>query len=140
MATTSPLSGASTSRGNALGGADRTSGLYAGSEAALRLAVHAVRPSGGICAIGLTGKPTAPLEWDGMMRRRIQVAFAWSADSESFEGALSLMANGSVSFPQDRISSFSLDKWRDAFEALETRKAVKAQFVSAGQGVEEFLL
>jgi len=103
----------------------------AGSESALRLAVHAVRPSGAICAIGLTAKPTVTVEWDEMMRRRIRVFFAWSADSQAFERVLSLLADRSVSFPEGMLRSFPIEKWRDAFEALETRKAVKAQFVMA---------
>lgn len=115
---------------------DATSGLgadmvieAAGGGEALRTATHAVRPAGRICAIGLSGKPSIPVEWDEMMRRRIQVAFAWSADSESFEKALSLLAEGSVSFPDGMISSYPLEKWREAFEGLEKLQIVKAQFL-----------
>ena len=103
-----------------------------GSESALRMAIHAVRRSGKICAIGLTRNPSISVEWNELMKRRVRLAFAWSADSDSFEHTLSLMADKSISFPKELISSFPLDKWRQAFEALEARDILKAQFSMSG--------
>ena len=99
-----------------------------GSEAALQTAIHAVRRSGKICAIGLTKNPSISVEWNELMKRRVRLAFVWSADSDSFERTLSLMADKTISFPKGLISTFPLDKWRQAFEALEAREIAKAQF------------
>jgi len=101
----------------------------AGNEGALQTATHAIRPAGRLCAIGLTGPPAIPVEWNEMMKRRIQVAFAWSADSASFAHALSLLASRSISFPDGMIRTYPLEEWHDAFEALKGLQAVKAQFV-----------
>ena len=101
----------------------------AGGEEALRTATHAIRSAGRMCAIGLSGTPSIGVEWNEMMKRRIQVAFEWSADSRSFDRALSLLADGSISFPDDMVRAYSLDKWNDAFEALKRHEVVKAQFV-----------
>jgi len=115
---------------------DATSGLganmvieAAGGEDALRTAIHAIRPAGRMCAIGLSGSPAISVEWNEMMKRRIQVAFEWSADSASFDHALSLLADGSMSFPDGMIRSYLLEQWHDAFEALKSHQVVKAQFV-----------
>ena len=103
----------------------------AGHEAAIRTAVHAIRPAGRLCAIGLTGPTSIRVEWNEMMRKRIQVAYQWSADAAGFEHALTLLADGAMSFPQGLIRSYRLDQWRDAFEALKDLEIVKAQFVLA---------
>ena len=102
----------------------------AGTEASLHIAAHATRPGGRVCAIGLSPTPSTSVPWNEMMRRRLQVGFTWSADSKSFERALSLLADGSVSFPERAIQSFPLARWREAFEALKTRTVVKAQLIT----------
>ena len=101
----------------------------AGQEEALRTATHALRPAGRLCAIGLTATPSIRVEWNEMMKKRIQVAFEWSADSASFEHALSLLADGAMSFPEGMIRSYPLEQWHDAFEALKSHRVVKAQLI-----------
>jgi len=101
----------------------------AGGEEALRTATHAIRPAGRMCAIGLSGTPSISVEWNEMMKKRIQVAFEWSADAASFERALSLLADGALSFPDDMVRAYTLNEWQDAFEALKRHEVIKAQFV-----------
>lgn len=101
----------------------------AGHEDAVRTAIHAIRPAGRFCAIGLTATPAISVEWNELMRKRVQVAFTWSADAASFDHALALLADGSLSFPEEMIRTYTLDQWHDAFDALASQQVVKAQFV-----------
>lgn len=116
--------------------ADATAGVgadvvieAAGSDAAIHTAVHAVRRGGRICAIGMSAAPLVSVEWNEMMTRRLRVGFTYSADSDSFERALSMLADRSVCFPEGIVARFPLDRWQDAFDALTSRRAVKAQLI-----------
>lgn len=96
----------------------------AGSEQAVRDAIRVVRKLGTIAALGVrAGDFRFP--WNDALFKAIDIVFSFSANYLAFERSLSLLASGRV--PADQILSerMPLERWRDAFEKLERREAMK---------------
>ena len=98
----------------------------AGSSSAIKLAFDLVRRHGKICALGINGKETTDIPWDKAIFKAAQLTFCFSSSWQSWETVLQLMENG-VLRPEEIIThTMPLEQWKEAFEALENREAIKA--------------
>lgn len=95
-----------------------------GSEAAVRTSLRLTRKLGTVVALGVhSGDFRFP--WNDAVFKALRMVFSFSASYLAFERSLSLLARGAV--PAERLQSgrMPLERWRDAFEALERRDALK---------------
>ncbi|MEJ2359456.1 MAG: zinc-binding dehydrogenase [Deinococcales bacterium] len=95
-----------------------------GSEAAVRTSLRLARKLGTVVALGVhSGDYRFP--WNDAVFKALTMVFSFSASYLAFERSLSLLARGAV--PAERLQSgrMPLERWRDAFEALERRDALK---------------
>jgi L-iditol 2-dehydrogenase len=98
----------------------------AGSSEAIEMSFDLVRRHGKICALGINGKETTPVPWDKAIFNAVQLTFCFSSSWQSWETILQLLEKGMIN-PEGIITHrLPLEKWREAFEALENRKAIKA--------------
>jgi L-iditol 2-dehydrogenase len=98
----------------------------AGSSEAIKMAFDLVRRHGKICALGINGKETTDVPWDTAIFKAVQLTFCFSSSWQSWETVLQLMEKG-VLKPEEIITHrMPLEQWKEAFEALENREAVKA--------------
>lgn len=95
-----------------------------GSEAAVRTSLRLTRKLGTVIALGVhAGDFRIP--WNDAVFKALTMVFSFSANYLAFERSLSLLARGSV--PADALQSgrMPLERWQDAFQALERREALK---------------
>jgi L-iditol 2-dehydrogenase len=91
--------------------------LCAGGAGAIRAAFDAVRPGGTVVALGLSGRPEIPFDWDGMVVRDIDLIGVLGSVGY-WEGAIELIASGAVVTEPLVTRAFSLEQARDAIERL----------------------
>ncbi len=97
----------------------------AGSSEAIKMAFDLVRRHGKICALGINGKETTDVPWDKAIFKAVQLTFCFSSSWQSWETVLQLMEKGMLK-PEEIIThKLPLEQWREAFEALENREAIK---------------
>ena len=111
---------------------DLTAGLGAdlvieagGSEAAVQASIVCARKLGTIAALGVhAGYFQFP--WNDAVFKALAIVFSFSANYLSFEQSLRMLERRLV--PADRLiqARFPLAQWRDAFDLLERRGAMKA--------------
>ena len=98
----------------------------AGSTEAIKLAFDLVRRHGKIAALGINGKETTDVPWDSAIFKAIELTFCFSSSWQSWETVLQLMEKRMLK-PEEIITHrMPLEQWREAFEALENREAIKA--------------
>jgi len=98
----------------------------AGSSAAIKMAFDLVRRQGKICALGINGKETTDVPWDKAIFSAVQLTFCFSSSWSSWETVLQLMEKGMLKPDEIITHRLPLEKWKEAFEALENREAIKA--------------
>ena len=91
--------------------------LCAGGAGAIRAAFDAVRPGGTVVALGLSGRPEIPFDWDGMVVRDIDLIGVLGSVGY-WEGAIELIASGAVVTEPLVTRAFGLEQARDAIERL----------------------
>jgi L-iditol 2-dehydrogenase len=95
-----------------------------GSEQAVQAAILAARKLGSIAALGVhSGHFQFP--WNDAVFKALNMTFSFSANFLAFEQALGLLRSRAV--PAHRLVDgvFPLCDWREAFERLERREALK---------------
>lgn len=95
-----------------------------GSEASVRTSLRLARKLGTVVALGVhAGDFRFP--WNDAVFKALRIVFSFSASYLSFERSLSLLVRGAV--PAERIQSgrMPLERWQEAFRALERREALK---------------
>jgi len=98
----------------------------AGSSEAIKMAFDLVRRHGKICALGINGKETTDVPWDTAIFKAVQLTFCFSSSWQSWETVLKLMEKRMLK-PEEIITHrMPLERWKEAFEALENREAIKA--------------
>jgi L-iditol 2-dehydrogenase len=98
----------------------------AGSSEAIKLAFDLVRRHGKICALGINGKEATDVPWDKAIFKAVQLTFCFSSSWQSWETVLQLMAKDMLKLDDIITHRLPLEQWREAFEALENREAIKA--------------
>jgi 2-desacetyl-2-hydroxyethyl bacteriochlorophyllide A dehydrogenase len=91
--------------------------LCAGGPGAIRAAFDAVRPGGRVVALGLSGAPEIPFDWDGLVVRDIDLIGVLGSVG-FWQGAIDLIASGAVVTEPLVTRTFALDDTRDALERL----------------------
>jgi 2-desacetyl-2-hydroxyethyl bacteriochlorophyllide A dehydrogenase len=98
--------------------------LCAGGPAAIAAAFAAVRPGGTVVALGLSGSPTIPFDFDGLVVRDIDLIGVLGSVGY-WPGAIELIASGQVRTEPLVTRSFGLERTRDALEHLTSPGSLK---------------
>lgn len=96
-----------------------------GAAGAISSGVSMLRRRGRMCAVGVSGRENVQFPWDDALFRAIDLYFSFSSSYTSWDAALSLMRSGSVD-AEALTTFFPLERWQDAFQAVENREVVKA--------------
>lgn len=91
--------------------------LCAGGPRAIAAAFDAVRPGGTVVALGLSGRPDIPFDWDGLVVRDIDLIGVLGSVGY-WEGAIELIASGAVLTEPLVTQTYALADTRDALERL----------------------
>lgn len=100
-----------------------------GAAAAIGALPHLVRRLGRLCAVGVVGHPEVSFPWDAAVFKGLEVQFSFSSRHTSWVTGLRLLATGKVRAKPLLTMKVPLERWRDAFEAQEQGKAIKALLV-----------
>ena len=95
-----------------------------GAGNALSLAMTMTRRLGAVVCLGIGGRGPQPVDYDQAMTRSLTVAFSMSSEYSAWDRALRLLAAGLD--PTPLVTTYSLDKWREMFEAVRAKDVVKA--------------
>ena len=98
--------------------------LCAGGPAAIGAALAAVRPGGTVVALGLSGAPTIPFDFDGLVVRDIDLIGVLGSVGY-WPGAIELIADGRVQTEPVVTATFGLERTRDALEHLVSPGTLK---------------
>ena len=96
----------------------------AGPAETLKLSMNAVRPNGQITKIGWGPKPVN-LSLDPLIAKSVTFRGHFSHTWDVWEKCLTLMAKGQVDLDRLITHELPIDKWEEAFELVETKKAMK---------------
>ena len=91
--------------------------LCAGGPAAIAAAFAAVRPGGTVVAVGLSGAPTIPFDWDGMVVRDVDLIGVLGSVGY-WPDAIELITSGRVKTEPLVTGAYPLERTRDALEQL----------------------
>lgn len=97
-----------------------------GAGPAIKTVFELVRRHGKICALGLSGKPAVEVPWDVAIFKAPKVNFCFSSNWPAWETTIKLIERKQI-FPEKLITHrLPLEKWKEAFEAIEKGEAIKA--------------
>jgi L-iditol 2-dehydrogenase len=96
----------------------------AGPAQTLKLSIEAVRPEGQITKIGWGPKPV-DISLDMLIAKSATLKGHFSHTWDVWEKSLVLMGSGQVDLDRVITHELPIDKWAEAFELVETKKAMK---------------
>ncbi len=96
-----------------------------GGEKAISQSFEMVRRMGRVCAIGISGKPMISIPYDKGIFKAIRFDFCFSSSWTSWENTISLISKGLLPLEKLITHRLPLEKWEEAFNLLESRRAVK---------------
>ena len=96
-----------------------------GAGGAIASGVRMLRRRGRLAAVGVSGRDALSFPWDDALFRALDVSFSFSSSYTSWDGALALLASRAVDV-EPLVTAFPLERWNDAFRAVEERSVVKA--------------
>lgn len=96
-----------------------------GAGPAIIQAFDLIKIDGKISGIGLTGKESIPIPWDGAMKKAARVSCSFSTNWTSWERALSMLATGTVNVEPVISGTMPLRDWKAAFDQLMKLEAIK---------------
>jgi L-iditol 2-dehydrogenase len=109
-----------------------------GAPAALALAASHVRAGGRVVQLGLYGREVT-LDLDRWVFREITLIPSLSQTHGSWQAAIDLLEEGGLDLRPLVGGLYRLDRWAEAFEALEGRRAVKVLLVPDASPLAETL-
>ena len=95
-----------------------------GANAAIKNAIHIVKKSGNICAIGLTANEEIMVPWNEAMKKAVDIQFNMSSSYNGWKIALKMLEIGAVKV-EDMVKVMQLNEWNEAFSILEKGEAIK---------------
>jgi L-iditol 2-dehydrogenase len=100
-----------------------------GSPAAIASTVELVRKKGRICAIGLPHDVNVSFPYKTAAFKVADYYFCLSTSYTSWEKTIHLVGTGQI--PSEKIVTHKLplDRWAEAFEAIDTQQAIKAVLI-----------
>jgi alcohol dehydrogenase/L-iditol 2-dehydrogenase len=96
----------------------------AGPAETLKLSMNAVRPNGQITKIGWGPKPVN-FSLDPLIAKSVTLKGHFSHTWDVWEKCLTLMSKGQVDLERLITHELPIDKWEEAFELVESKKAMK---------------
>jgi threonine dehydrogenase-like Zn-dependent dehydrogenase len=84
-----------------------------------------VRRLGRVCALGVSGKPGVSIPYDRGIFKGLRYDFCFSSSWTSWETSIGLVARGLLPLEKLITHRLPLEKWEEAFQLLESRKAAK---------------
>jgi len=96
----------------------------AGPAETLKLSMNAVRPNGQITKIGWGPKPVN-FSLDQLIAKSVTFKGHFSHTWDVWEKCLTLMSKGQVDLERLITHELPIDKWKEAFELVESKKAMK---------------
>jgi len=99
-----------------------------GASSARRQAFDIVRRCGKVGLIGLTGKP-ADINLDRIVEGELDVKGSWGTVWTSWRRTLNLLSSGMIKVSPMISARLPLEEWRQGFEMMEQRKALKVLLV-----------
>ncbi len=96
----------------------------AGPAETLKLSMSAVRPNGQITKIGWGPKPVN-FSLDPLIAKSVTLKGHFSHTWDVWEKCLTLMSKGQVDLERLVTHELPIDKWEEAFELVESKKAMK---------------
>ena len=100
-----------------------------GAQAAMKTGAQIIRKLGTVTAIGLTGRTSVEFPYDAFMKKSVRYLFNLSTKYESWDRAIHLLAEGVIPHEQLISHKGSLRQWKEFFDALMARKALKGMFL-----------
>jgi 2-desacetyl-2-hydroxyethyl bacteriochlorophyllide A dehydrogenase len=98
--------------------------LCAGGPGAIAAAFSSVRPGGTVVALGLSGKPTIPFDFDGLVVRDVDLIGVLGSVG-FWPDAIELITGGRVQTEPLVTGSYGIERTRDALEQLVTPGTLK---------------
>ncbi len=98
-----------------------------GAGPARRQAFEFVRVAGNISLIGLQGKPIE-VNLDDIVTKELRVLGTWGTLPSTWVTTLRMMASRQIDVRPLITHRISLDEWRQGFDYMESRKAIKVLF------------
>jgi L-iditol 2-dehydrogenase len=96
-----------------------------GSAQAFAAGLDLVRSRARVVALGLSGRESVSFPWDLAMRKSVDVSFSLSSSYTAWDPALVVLARYAKQ-AAGLVTEFPLDRWADAFDAIERRTVLKA--------------
>ncbi len=96
----------------------------AGANETLKLSMSAVRPNGQITKIGWGPKPVN-FSLDPLIAKSVTLKGHFSHTWDVWEKCLTLMSKGQVDLERLITHELPIDRWEEAFELVESKKAMK---------------
>ena len=100
-----------------------------GAPKAIDESFRAVRRQGRICALGISGRDSAPVPWDVAVFKAAVLTFAFSSSWTSWEAVLRMMAGGQLDVGPIITHVAPLTEWERVFSEMEKGKAIKAVLI-----------
>ena len=100
-----------------------------GSPRAIYSSVGMVRRLGRICQIGITGRSEINFPWDAAGWKVCTIYFNLSTAFSCWDRTIGLINSGKINAKEIITHRFPLEQWSEAFEAIETMKAVKVVLI-----------
>jgi len=99
----------------------------AGADGVLDQAIKLLRPEGRIVKVAW-GKKPRPLDLDPLMSKGASIIGHFGYDHVSWRNVLRLAAQKRIQYRPLITGTYDLTEWKEAFSAVEERKAIKAVF------------
>jgi L-iditol 2-dehydrogenase len=96
-----------------------------GGEKAISQAFEMVRRLGRVCALGVSGRPGVSIPYDRGIFKGLRYDFCFSSSWTSWETSIGLVAKGLLPLEKLITHKLPLERWEEAFQLLESRKAAK---------------
>ncbi len=103
-----------------------------GSEKGINSAVDILCKNGKLIAMGMVGKEIIGLKWQRIIMKEINICTSLSSTYNSWEYAISLLASGKINIRKIISHKFPLTKYREAFDLIMRKKALKVILVPDG--------
>ena len=96
-----------------------------GGEKAIQQSFEMVRRLGRVCAIGVSGKKEVAIPFDRGIFKGIRFDFCFSSSWTAWEKTIGLLSKGLLPLEKIITHTLPLEKWKEGFALLESRKAAK---------------
>ena len=102
-----------------------------GSAQAIATGLDLLRSRARVVALGLSGRESVAFPWDLAMRKSADVAFSLSSSYTAWDPALVVLARYAEQAAA-LVTEFPLQRWAEAFDAIEKRTVLKAALRPSG--------